>query len=1082
MLDSYYDHLVGADDTLHSDTKYCNFEGLRMLIRIDFLIEQSMDGPRILVLIFILLILFASPDTQTPSPSQQHELDHLVLRERHALTLLTDSGYGDLNAAENRWINVTGLRKQDNYAWELLPKVQERARQQASTITKAWHMSKQDEEPHGKAHDKARTNTTSPGVTTVAPTPLYQNVTGIVLGHWVRSLVAHEARVPVLNLTTLLPGVTYTTDKYNRNITGLEGGVRFRLDEKQSQLMPFEDVSVREITAELTLEDDSADGDGWDMTLHGVHYPQDGSIVLTTTGQRFAGIFALPHFMLSNQSFASARHLLNKTLGAAIKTQESALETNALSPWSSSPQGTSDLFFPTPHCEYIVYLQQHPVNTAPINIESVETELRDPTGRLDLSYPPIKMSSLIFSPDCGFVLESKGPPDFAPQHGQHLQGPKLESYIRSSRRAILAFAVVVCAQLSLLLRQMRDASTPSTRSRISFYTISLMAMGDGFSHTSFLVISLFFDAAFLPLVATAFLCFVSISFFGMKFSMDIWTVQFPERDESRRQQERRDAFTASIAATPARADPLPLPVTATHVASANPSNQQTQGPPEGDQNPTNTEPVAQTTPGDTGRRELSALYTRFYLILLVLLFLTLYSMTWPSLLRTIYIRLLSVAYLSFYIPQIYRNIMRNCRKALLWRFVVGQSILRILPMAYLYLYQDNVLFIEKDSNWTIALVGWSWLQVWMLISQELFGPRFFVPNVCSKWIPVAYDYHPILQEEDEEYGASFPIGFTHAATPSPTAAASSSSTSNALGSRKGTDNGKGKKLFDCAICMQSLEVPVVRRDAEGGNIGTAIPGIGVGVKDLVFGRRAYMVTPCRHIFHSVCLEGWMRYRLQCPICRDNLPPLVHHSTLFNTSPFVDKSYKLPHSAHHAMLLELEPHVFGTSFHEMLRLTIVLALIYSTNTNPFTLNVTKMATPLHEEILPNPYHIPDSSIVLDFYHQAFGHTVTRGVIVGLLDKTRANIISHLVGDGNVPIAPGSHQVRFQTEVFVYESTGQERVMTYGEVLAVIRGFVTKVNTDGFRHRLATVFFKDGGGRMIQTGEAGLLEKVIAVDSV
>jgi len=28
-----------------------------------------------------------------------------------------------------------------------------------------------------------------------------------------------------------------------------------------------------------------------------------------------------------------------------------------------------------------------------------------------------------------------------------------------------------------------------------------------------------------------------------------------------------------------------------------------------------------------------------------------------------------------------------------------------------------------------------------------------------------------------------------------------------------------------------------------------------------------MVTPCRHVFHSNCLEGWMRFRLQCPNCR-----------------------------------------------------------------------------------------------------------------------------------------------------------------------------------------------------------------------
>lgn len=830
-----------------------------------------MDAPRLLVLVFILLILFASPDTQTPSPSQQRELDHLVLQERRELALINITRYRDLNQAEDRWINVTGLRKLDGYAWDLLPKVQERAREQANTIVEAWHASN----GYGKGvmEDESSNagNATMPGPILSRQMPFYQNVTGIVHGHWVKSKIANGHKAPILNLTTLAPRVTYTTDKYARNITGSEGDLRIRLEEEKSAILELANTSVRQITAELTLREDSSSGNGWDTTMHGVHYPKDGSIVLATTGQRFAGIFALPHFALSEESFRSTRQLLNKTLAETIAIQESGSELNALSPWSSSPQSTSDLFLPTPLCEYIMYLQQHPVDTGLSDVESIETELRDPTGRLDIPSLPLHMSALLFSPDCGFVLESKGPPDFAPQHGQHLQGPKLETYVRSGRRAILAFALLVCAEISLLLRQMREASTPSTRSRISFYTIGIMAIGDGFVCMSFLVVSIIVDAAFLSLVATAFLAFLSVSFFGMKFLMDIWTVQGPERDERRRQQERRNGAASS---TPP--DTLPLPVTAARPASSNAppaASQQPQDSTAGDPATNNIQTPTQPTPGNTARRELSALYTRFYLLLLVLLFLTLYSTTWPSLLQTIYVRVLTVSYLSFFIPQIYRNIMRNCRKALQWRFVVGQSVFRILPAAYFYLYQDNVLFVETDSNWIIALFGWSWLQVWVLISQELFGPRFFVPKACSKWIPAAYDYHPILKEEDEETGASFPIGFTQATTSSPFANAASSSSSAGPEPKKGVERGKGKKSFDCAICMQSLEVPVVPRGAESGDQGSATASIGVGVKDLIFSRRAYMVTPCRHIFHSVCLEGWMRYRLQCPICRDPLPPL-----------------------------------------------------------------------------------------------------------------------------------------------------------------------------------------------------------------
>jgi hypothetical protein len=61
--------------------------------------------------------------------------------------------------------------------------------------------------------------------------------------------------------------------------------------------------------------------------------------------------------------------------------------------------------------------------------------------------------------------------------------------------------------------------------------------------------------------------------------------------------------------------------------------------------------------------------------------------------------------------------------------------------------------------------------------------------------------------------------------------------------------------------LHAVDVPVVAADVREGG-GAAF-----------LWRRRYMVTPCRHVFHSKCLEAAMRYRLQCPICREGLPPL-----------------------------------------------------------------------------------------------------------------------------------------------------------------------------------------------------------------
>ncbi|KAL8730341.1 MAG: hypothetical protein Q9166_004106 [cf. Caloplaca sp. 2 TL-2023] len=977
--------------------------------------------------ILVLLILFASPHTQTPSPSQRSEINHQVAQEHHALRLLNTSSYGDFNAGEDRWINVTGLRKGDGYAWDLLPKVQERAREQASTLIEAWQRVLGVEVPLVTSDKPKTTNATLTEASPDLEVPFYQNVTGIIHGHWVRSKVGNGFKPPTLNLTALAPRLVYTTDRYTRNVTGTGGELLVQIDEKRSESLQLNDICIREITAKLTLEDKQSGGVSWEMTLHGVHYPQDGSIVLTTTGSRFAGIFALPHFALSPTSFNLSRRLLNRTLSAAIKMQGSASETNALSPWSSSPQSSSDFLVPTPYCEYLVYLQQHPVEVGSLKVKSMESELRYPTGRLDITSPPVQMSALIFSPDCGFVLESKGPPDFASQDEPHLQGPKIESYLSSCRRAILALAVLICAEILLFLRQIREASTPSTKSRISYCTIGMLSMGDGLVAFLLLVISLTLDAASLPSIATAYLTFFCVNFLGIRFLIDIRTAQGPERDERRRQQERQHAAinAGQASLVPARtaiiatagADSLPLPVTASRAASS------TAFPVQGSQNlaaashspglPATTQPAAAITQVDTAQREGSGFHARFVFILLVLLFLTLYSTTWPSVLRTLYIRALSMIYLSFWTPQIYRNITRNCRKALQWRFVAGQSILRVLPFAYFYLYQGNVLFIGFNSNWIIALSGWLWFQLCILVSQELFGPRFLLPQACSRWIPVAYDYHPILRDEDEESGASMPIGLTQASTPSTDISTATSSGGEGSGSKK-EDDQKGKKSFDCAICMQGLEVPVVPRDAQVGGMSNGTAGLGVGIKDMVFGRRAYMITPCRHIFH---------------------------------------------------------------ISQMLLFHIHIILLLVTNIDSLVLNHTNAFPPTEPRLsdrLPNPYHVPHSPILLDFFNHATGPILPRSEIFSLLDKARQDILARLSSHGDMEIPSGTHQVKSDRHVFVYESKSYTRLMRYSEVLAVIRGFGAKERADECKYRLATVLYSASGGRPVGTGDAAILQ--------
>lgn len=63
---------------------------------------------------------------------------------------------------------------------------------------------------------------------------------------------------------------------------------------------------------------------------------------------------------------------------------------------------------------------------------------------------------------------------------------------------------------------------------------------------------------------------------------------------------------------------------------------------------------------------------------------------------------------------------------------------------------------------------------------------------------------------------------------------------------------------DCIICMHNLRFEV--DDSMQLVDGTSVRS------------KHYMQTPCNHKFHEKCLTSWMRVKLECPVCRNVLPP------------------------------------------------------------------------------------------------------------------------------------------------------------------------------------------------------------------
>lgn len=802
-----------------------------------------MDGRRVFVLILLVLFFFTTPDPRPSSPLHEKELQRQKEEEKKALGLIGASRYGDFNTTSGKWLPLAGLTQADGFSWPLLQHVQDKAREQWLAVLR------QCSTREGSIPLQRPLNFSELAF------PVYRNVTGKLRGGWTRWKEATAIHTPRLNFTSTAAkyGYGFSVREFGHNVTADYGTMQLNLhDEHIGETMKVGGATIREITADMIVQGDNQSlGKSWMVSLFGLHFPETGAITLSTTSEKFAGLAALPHLALSNDSFDLSRRLVNNSLSATLSEQRNGPVT--LFPWSSLH--ASVVSFSFPKCEYIMYLQQHPVMLNDDIVEDgvlkmIEDELHRPRGAPIPNPPPMVMSSVIFSPDCAFVLETGGSrvpnTDFP-----YLSGVKQEEYNKYAGRFITIVAGVLAIHVALLMRQVKEASTPSTRSRVSFYTVSMMSMGDAI-FISLVVLGLYSEAASLLLTATSFMAFFAVSLLGMKFQIEIWVAQAPERIESSHQ-----ATTGTAEGT---SQSLPAPVTTPRGADTgtipNTSNDRQDNPPEN-------LPTRPSQNGYLAQSDTGTMYARFYFVLFSLLIFSSWSLFWPSRLRLVFVSALSLTYFSFWTPQIFRNIMRNSRKALRWEFVVGESFLRVFPLLYFCYVPRNVLFVKIGSAAALALAFWVLIQGLFLASQGILGPRFFVPK---SWVPPAYDYHPILRDNSSE-------GSVEESEPAGTLPLTSLRTEKRQPSRapdgnKQTDKGR-KRIFDCAICMQGIEVPVLLMSTKSKTGG---PSIAEGTTNLL-SRRAYMVTPCQHIFHSTCLEAWMRLRLQCPICRETVPPI-----------------------------------------------------------------------------------------------------------------------------------------------------------------------------------------------------------------
>ncbi len=280
------------------------------------------DNARVFLTIILLFWIFSSPDNGSGLISAPAATTARLARQRRAHAVLNTTKWGDFaprlsddpDGTASRYLNLTGFRADDGYAWSDLGRFRDRCQEWSRNANPA----------SSKGQDASGLNLAS---------PTWQNATGVVHGEWIRRPGGVKRQAAAYNLTGIAPAVSWlgTHSDWSRNVTGNHGKILMRLKDKDSSVEyeeRFEDGMlrsgglVRAISGDFTLQDEDSGSSSWDMRLHGVHWPRQGIILLTTTSEKFAGIFGLPHLTPNPDFFRSSQTLLKDTLGKVLRKKE----------------------------------------------------------------------------------------------------------------------------------------------------------------------------------------------------------------------------------------------------------------------------------------------------------------------------------------------------------------------------------------------------------------------------------------------------------------------------------------------------------------------------------------------------------------------------------------------------------------------------------------------------------------------------------------------------------------------------------------------------------------------------------------
>ena len=240
------------------------------------------------------------------------------------------------------------------------------------------------------------------------------------------------------------------------------------------------------------------------------------------------------------------------------------------------------------------------------------------------------------------------------------------------------------------------------------------------------------------------------------------------------------------------------------------------------------------------RKRLLCLYVFFYVSL------SLMVLNIRECLKNYY--LILTIYIFSWLSQILFSIITNTRPPMSRMYIICLSMSKLFLPIYLKAFDGNIFDLKPSYFKVYLIVIIIIAEIIVLLLQKSFGARTILPK---KYRRRGFDYY-----KDK-------VNIEMHVSKNPNCVICLESLMVEVDENFNTIQKKEKTKKSCNkiihLCFLDRVTRKIKRWIDNMEGKTR--------------KKKYMITPCDHVFHTVCLEKWMRQKNECPYCKGVIPPI-----------------------------------------------------------------------------------------------------------------------------------------------------------------------------------------------------------------